>query len=65
MRTRLPVPKPQPLTLEELEREHIREVIQHASGNKTLAAQLLGIDRATLYRKLARMRRAENDGGRA
>ncbi len=40
------------LTLEELEREYIKRVLAAESGNKTRAAQRLGLDRKTLYRKL-------------
>lgn len=41
-------------TLEELEREHILKALEHTSGNRALAAQLLGIDRVSLWRKLRR-----------
>jgi two-component system response regulator HydG len=37
--------------LEEVERRYIRRVMQATGGNKTLAAQILGVDRRTLYRK--------------
>ncbi len=40
------------LTLAELEREYIARVLQAEGGNKTRAAQRLGLDRKTLYRKL-------------
>jgi DNA-binding NtrC family response regulator len=40
------------LTLDELEREYIQRVVQAEGGNKTRAAQRLGLDRKTLYRKL-------------
>jgi hypothetical protein len=40
------------LTLAELEREYIHRVLQAEGGNKTRAAQRLGLDRKTLYRKL-------------
>ncbi len=39
-------------TLEELERSHISMVMHAVQGNKSRAAQLLGIGRKTLYRKL-------------
>ncbi len=39
-------------TLDELEREYIKRVLQAEGGNKTRAAQRLGLDRKTLYRKL-------------
>jgi DNA-binding NtrC family response regulator len=40
------------LTLDELEREYILETLRHTSGNKSRAAEMLGLDRKTLYRKL-------------
>jgi DNA-binding NtrC family response regulator len=40
------------LTLAELEREYIGLVLDDEGGNKTRAAQRLGLDRKTLYRKL-------------
>jgi DNA-binding NtrC family response regulator len=39
-------------SLEEQEREYIKLVLRETGWNKTLAAQILGIDRATLWRKL-------------
>ncbi|HUF25978.1 MAG TPA: sigma-54 dependent transcriptional regulator [Gemmatimonadaceae bacterium] len=41
-------------TLETIERAYILWVLQSESGNKTRAADVLGIDPSTLYRKLAR-----------
>ncbi len=40
--------------LEEVERRYILRVMEAVSGNKTLASQVLGLDRKTLYRKLER-----------
>ncbi len=40
------------MTLSELEREFIERVLDDEAGNKTRAAQRLGLDRKTLYRKL-------------
>ena len=40
------------LPLEEMERRYIHQVLDQLSGNRTLAARLLGVDRKTLYRKL-------------
>jgi two-component system response regulator HydG len=40
--------------LEEVERRYILRVLDSVAGNKTLAAKVLGLDRATLYRKLDR-----------
>ncbi|HTQ47845.1 MAG TPA: sigma-54 dependent transcriptional regulator [Polyangiaceae bacterium] len=39
------------VSLEEIERRYIRRVMAATGGNKTLAAQILGVDRRTLYRK--------------
>jgi DNA-binding NtrC family response regulator len=41
-------------SLEEQERDYIRWVLEEAGGNQTLAAQILGIDRVSLWRKLKR-----------
>jgi DNA-binding NtrC family response regulator len=41
-----------PLTLEELEREHILDVLNQGEGNRERAAAILGISSRTLYRKL-------------
>ncbi len=40
------------MTLADLEREFIEAVLADEAGNKTRAAQRLGLDRKTLYRKL-------------
>src|SRR5712692_1221984 len=45
-------PQGAPVTLEELEREHILRVLNDSSGNRERAAALLGISSRTLYRKL-------------
>jgi DNA-binding NtrC family response regulator len=42
-------------TLEEVESEHIRNVLASVGGNKTRAAEILGIDRKTLREKLKRV----------
>lgn len=47
-------PTDPPVTLDELERSHIQATIAWAQGNKTRAAAVLGIDRRTLFRKLAK-----------
>lgn len=47
--------------LDELERRQILRVLEETGGNKTRAAAVLGIQRRTLYKKLARMDR-ENRG---
>ncbi|MFO1029808.1 MAG: FHA domain-containing protein [Planctomycetota bacterium] len=42
-------------TLEELERQHILDVLQRTGGNRQKTAQLLGIAVSTLYEKLKRL----------
>jgi len=44
------------LTLEELEREHIKRVLEKVEHDKVKAAQVLGIHLSTLYRKVQRYR---------
>lgn len=39
-------------TLNQLEKEYIKRVLVETGGNKSKAAELLGLDRKTLYRKL-------------
>ena len=39
-------------TLDQLEKEYIRRVLIEVGGNKSKAAEILGLDRKTLYRKL-------------
>lgn len=43
--------------LDEMERRQILRVLQETGGNKTKAAEILGIQRRTLYKKLARLER--------
>ncbi len=42
------------VSLEEMERRHILGVLRGTGNNRSLAAQILGVDRRTLYRKLDR-----------
>jgi len=51
-------PPPNP-TMEVIERAYIQWVLQAEGGNKTKAAEVLGIDPSTLYRKLNRYGLAE------
>ena len=51
------------MTLDELEREYISRVLADEGGNKTRAAQRLGLDRKTLYRKLDEWSRQRDEGG--
>jgi DNA-binding NtrC family response regulator len=49
-------PKERPVqSLADAEEEQIRKVLAATGGNKTRAAQILSIERKTLYRKLERM----------
>jgi two-component system NtrC family response regulator len=49
-------------TLEEMERSHISMVMHAVQGNKSKAAQMLGIGRKTLYRKLEEYRLTDAGG---
>jgi two-component system, NtrC family, response regulator AtoC len=40
------------LTMDEVERRYVLRVLEAVGGNKTMASQVLGFDRRTLYRKL-------------
>jgi len=40
------------ITLDELERRYVRQVLDRVGGNKAHAARVLGIDRRSLYRRL-------------
>jgi two-component system response regulator HydG len=40
--------------MEEVERRYVLRVLESTGGNKSVAAQILGFDRKTLYRKLER-----------
>lgn len=41
-------------TLEEVERRYVLEILKNVNQDKSLAANILGIDLSTLYRKLKR-----------
>jgi two-component system response regulator HydG len=45
------------VSLAEVERRYVERVVQAVGGNKRQAAQILGLDRVTLYRKLERWSR--------
>ncbi|HXV87358.1 MAG TPA: sigma-54 dependent transcriptional regulator [Gemmatimonadales bacterium] len=47
------------LRLRDLERSYILDVVQQTGGNKSRAAEILGLDRKTLYRKLEEYRRED------
>jgi len=46
------------LTLRELEKLYIDQIMKRTGGNKVQAARILGIDRKTLYRRAARSAQA-------
>jgi DNA-binding NtrC family response regulator len=50
-RSRLVIDHPD-MSLDELEREYIFRVLEHTGGQKKRAAEILGINASTLYRKL-------------
>ncbi len=54
-----------PITLEELEREHILRVLNESNGNRERAAALLGISSRTLYRKIREYENESKSGGLA
>jgi DNA-binding NtrC family response regulator len=50
--------------LEQLERQYILQILRLVGGNKSRAAELLGLDRRTLYRKLDRYEAADREPAR-
>ena len=52
-------------TLDVIEQAYITWVLQSEGGNKTRAAEVLGIDPSTLYRKLTRYEGADKTGNGA
>lgn len=48
-------------TLEEVEAEYIKNVLQHVNNNKTKAATILGIDRKTLRNKLKNYKKSNQN----
>jgi len=49
------------LSLAELERTYIRRILQKTAGHKGKAAKILGVDRRTLYRKVAELEGEEDE----
>jgi len=64
-----PLADGEPPLLATVERDHILRALQHARGNKKVAARLLGVSRRALYRRLERLGlegtivRRSSDGG--
>jgi DNA-binding NtrC family response regulator len=58
----VPASAPRDSDLEALERVTIQRVFEEVNGDKTLAGKMLGISRATLYRKLKRYNIAPKGG---
>jgi two-component system, NtrC family, response regulator AtoC len=56
-------PAPNSTDLEDIERQTIERVFQQVGGDKALAGKMLGISRATLYRKLKRYHIDAGPGG--
>jgi DNA-binding NtrC family response regulator len=48
--------------LQEIERQYILHVVRRCNGNMTRAAEVLGIDRRTLYRMVERYNDRETGG---
>ncbi len=48
------------MTLEDMEKEHILRVLQETGGNRKKAAVILGINTATVYRKIEKYRISDN-----
>jgi DNA-binding NtrC family response regulator len=47
------------LSLEEVQRRHVIQVLEGVGGNKARAAEILGIGRATIYQLLSKMKLEE------
>jgi DNA-binding NtrC family response regulator len=49
------------VTLQELKLSYIEQILKHTDGNQNMAADILGIDRKTLYRTLKKMKNTGDD----
>lgn len=59
----LPAAQASVVPLAEMEKRHIQHALEHTGGNRALAAQLLGIDRVSLWRKLRRYEEEQTAAG--
>ncbi len=50
-----------PMTIEEMQRNYIRQVLNNMKGNKKNAAKKLGIDRKNIYRMLQKRNSSQSD----
>jgi two-component system response regulator HydG len=48
------------ISLEELQKRHTMRVLERVGGNKSQAAEILGISRATIYQLLGQARSASS-----
>jgi DNA-binding NtrC family response regulator len=48
------------LSMDEVQNRHLLRVLERVGGNKARAAQILGVSRATVYEKLARLQKKTN-----
>ncbi|MCK4524268.1 sigma 54-interacting transcriptional regulator, partial [candidate division WOR-3 bacterium] len=48
-------------SLDDIDKQHIHNVLLKAKGNKAKAARILGVDRKTLYRKIEKLGIMEDD----
>ncbi len=44
------------ISLEELQKRHMIRVLERVGGNKSQAAEILGVSRATIYQLLGQLR---------
>jgi len=58
-RVEIPTNPSELISLDEMERRYVRQVLGSVGGNKTHAARILGIDRRSLYRRLEEAPRSD------
>lgn len=50
------------VTLQELKLNYIEQILKHTDGNQNLAADILGIDRKTIYRTIKKLKSEVDEG---